>query len=103
MAQQYGTIAAHTRRHAFVLVVFVVLRAHVQFCLFDKADATATTPIPTFSDTAITNCQARLSARPGMLALLVHFITGSKYFPPAKMLISNTGGDGGGGGGHGYK
>ena len=42
VAQRYGTIAAHTRRRASVLVVFVVfLRAHVQFCRFDKADATA--------------------------------------------------------------
>ena len=42
VAQRYGTIAAHTRRRASVLVVFVVfLRAYVQFCRFDKADATA--------------------------------------------------------------
>ena len=42
VAQRYGTIAAHTRRRAFVLVVFVVfLRAHLQFYRFDKADATA--------------------------------------------------------------
>ena len=41
VAQRYGTIAAHTPRRASVLVVFVsVLRAHVQFCQFDKADAT---------------------------------------------------------------
>ena len=43
VAQRYGTIAAHTRRRASVLVVFVysVLSAYVQFCRFDKADATA--------------------------------------------------------------
>ena len=42
VAKRYGTIAAHTRRRASVLVVFVVfLRAYVQFCRFDKADATA--------------------------------------------------------------
>ena len=42
VAQLYGTIAAHTPCRASVLVVFVsVLRAHVQFCQFDKADATA--------------------------------------------------------------
>ena len=42
VAQRYGTIAAHTRRRASVIVVFVVfLRAYVQFCRFDKADATA--------------------------------------------------------------
>ena len=33
--------------------VYSVLRAHAQFCRFDKADAT-----PTFSDTAITDCQS---------------------------------------------
>ena len=38
VAQRYGTIAAHTRRRASVLVG---LRAHAQFCRFDKADATA--------------------------------------------------------------
>ena len=41
VAQRYGTIAAHTRRRASVLVVCSVLRAHAQFCRFDKADATA--------------------------------------------------------------
>ena len=42
VAQWYGTIAAYTRRCASVLVVFAVfLRACVQFCRFDKADATA--------------------------------------------------------------
>ena len=42
VAQRYGTIAAHTRRCALFLVVFVVfLRAHAQFCQFDKADTTA--------------------------------------------------------------
>ena len=51
VAQRYGTIAAHTRRCASVPVVFVVfLRAHVQFCGFDKADAPQT-----FSDTAVTD------------------------------------------------
>ena len=39
--KRYRTIATHTLRRASVLVVFVVLRAHVQFCWFDKADATA--------------------------------------------------------------
>ena len=50
VAQRYRTIVAHTRRRASVRVVFVsdttscvcsVLRAHAQFCRFDKADATA--------------------------------------------------------------
>ena len=37
---QYGTIAAHTRR-VYPRCVCSVLRAHVQFCRFDKAGATA--------------------------------------------------------------
>ena len=42
VAQWYGTIAAHIRHRASVLVVFVVfLRAHVQYCRFDKTDTTA--------------------------------------------------------------
>ena len=41
LAQRYGTIAAHTQCHASVLVMFVVcLRVDIQFCLFDKAEAT---------------------------------------------------------------
>ena len=51
VAQRYGTMAAHTRRRASVLVMFIVyLLAHVQFCRFDKADAT-----PTFSDTVVSD------------------------------------------------
>ena len=42
VAQRYGTIAAHTRRHLSVLVVFVVFCVHMyRFAGFDKADATA--------------------------------------------------------------
>ena len=42
VAQWYGTMATHTRRHASVLVMFVVcLHAYVQFCQFDKVDTTA--------------------------------------------------------------
>ena len=37
VAQRYGTIAACVRPRC----VCSVLRAHVQFCRFDKADATA--------------------------------------------------------------
>ena len=37
VAQRYGTTAAHTRPRC----VCSVLRAHVQFCRLDKADATA--------------------------------------------------------------
>ena len=42
VAQRYGTIAAHTRRRASVLVACVVFCVHMyKFCRFDKADATA--------------------------------------------------------------
>ena len=41
VAQRYGTIAAHTRRRVSVHVVSVVICVHMQFCRFDKADATA--------------------------------------------------------------
>ena len=51
VAQQYGTIAAHTRRRASVLVVFVVLCVH----MYSLAGLIRRTPPPTFSDTAITD------------------------------------------------
>ena len=51
VAQRYGTTAAHTRRRASVLVVFVVFCVHV--CSF--AGLIRRTPPPTFSDTAITD------------------------------------------------
>ena len=46
VAQQYGTIAAHTRRHASVLIVFVVFCVHMLCfaCLIRR------TPPPTFSE-----------------------------------------------------
>ena len=50
VAQRYGTIAAHTRRRASVLVVFVVFCVHMH----SFAGLIRRTP-PTFSDTAITN------------------------------------------------
>ena len=49
MAKRYGTIAAHTRRRASVLVVFVVSCVHVH----SFAGLIRRTPPPTFSDTAI--------------------------------------------------
>ena len=51
VAQRYGTIAAHTRRRASVLVVLVV------FCVYmhSFAGLIRRTPPPTFSDTAITD------------------------------------------------
>ena len=51
VAQRYGTIAAHIRRRASVLVVFIV------FCvyMYSFAGLIRRTPPPTFSDTAITD------------------------------------------------
>ena len=51
VAQRYGTIAAHTRRRASVLVVFVVFCVH----MYSFAGLIRWMPPPTFSDTAITN------------------------------------------------
>ena len=51
MAQRYGTIAAHTRRRASVLIVFVVFCVHMH-CFVGLIRRT---PPPTFSDTAITD------------------------------------------------
>ena len=51
VAQRYGTIAAHTLRHASVLVVFVVFCVHMH----SFAGLIRPTPPPTFSDTAITD------------------------------------------------
>ena len=51
VAQRYGTIAAHTRRRASVLVVYVVFCVHV----YSFASLIRRTPPPTFSDTAITD------------------------------------------------
>ena len=49
VAQRYGTIGAHTRRRAPVLVVFVVFCIH----MYSFAGLIRRTPPPTFSDTAI--------------------------------------------------
>ena len=51
VAQRYGTIAAHTRRRASDLVVFVVFCVHKH----SFAGLIRRTPPPTFSDTAITD------------------------------------------------
>ena len=51
VAQRYGTIAAHTRRRASVLVVVVVFCVH----MYSFAGLIRRTPPPTFSDTAITD------------------------------------------------
>ena len=54
VAQRYGTIAAHTRRRASVLVVFVLFCVH----MYSFAGLIRRTPPPTFSDTAITDCHS---------------------------------------------
>ena len=51
VAQRYGTIAAHTRRRASVLVVFVVFCVH----MYSFGGLIRRTPPPTFSDTSITD------------------------------------------------
>ena len=51
VAQCYGTIAAHTRRRASILVVLVVFCVH----MYSFAGLIRQTPPPTFSDTAITD------------------------------------------------
>ena len=51
VAQRYGTIAAHTRHRASVLVVFVVFCVHI----YSFAGLIRRTPPPTFIDTAITD------------------------------------------------
>ena len=51
VAQRYRTIAAHTRRRASVLVVFVVFCVHMH----SFAGLIRRTPPPTFGDTAITD------------------------------------------------
>ena len=51
VAQRFGTIAAHTRRRASVLVVFVVFFVYMH----SFAGLIRRTPPPTFSDTAITD------------------------------------------------
>ena len=51
VAQRYGTIAAHIRRRASVLVVFVVFCVH----MYSFAGLIRRTPPPTFSDSAITD------------------------------------------------
>ena len=54
VAQRYGTIAAHTRCRASVLVVFVVFCVHMH----SFAGLIRRTPPQTFSDTAITDRQS---------------------------------------------
>ena len=51
VAQRYGSIAAHPRRRASVLVVFVVFCVHMH----SFAGLIRRTPPQTFSDTAITD------------------------------------------------
>ena len=57
VAEQYGTTAAHIQHHAFVFVVFVVFCTH----MYSFAGLIRTTPLPIFSDTAITNCHSGIT------------------------------------------
>ena len=65
VAQRYGTIAAHTRRRASVLVVFVVFCVH----MYSFAGLIRRTPPPTFSDTAITDCHSDTTIFPAQSSL----------------------------------
>ena len=65
VAQRYGTIAAHTRRRASVLVVFVVFCVH----MYSFAGLIRQTPPPTFSDTAITNRHSETTNFPAQSSL----------------------------------
>ena len=55
MAQRYGTIAAHTRRRASVLVVFVVFCVHMHsFASLMTLQSPSATLIPLFSSSELT-------------------------------------------------
>ena len=54
VAQRYGTTAAHTRRRASVLAVFVMFCVHMH----SFAGLTRRTPPPTFRDTVIADCHS---------------------------------------------
>ena len=64
VAQRYGTIAAHTRRRASVLVVFVVFCVHMYSCagLIRRTprsvplQSPTATLIPLFSSSELTGC-----------------------------------------------
>ena len=57
VAKRYGTIAAHTRRRASVLVVFVVFCVHMH----SFTGLIRRTPPPKSSDTAITNLHSDIT------------------------------------------
>ena len=65
VAQRYGTIAAHTRRRASVLVVLVVFCMH----MYSFAGLIRRTPPPTFSDTAITDRHSDTTVFPAQSSL----------------------------------
>ena len=74
VAQRYGTIAAHTRRRASVLIVFVLFSVHKHSF---PGLIRQTLPL-TFSDTAITNRHSDTTIFPAQSSLgadiLVHWI-----------------------------
>ena len=91
VAQRYGTIAAHTRRRASVLVVFVVFCVHMR----SFAGLIRRTPPPTFSDTAITDRHSDTTNFPAQSSLgadiLVYWIGKSfGHVPPVGVEPSTS-------------
>ena len=76
MAQRNGTIAAHTRGLASILVVFVVFCVHMH----SFAGLIRRTPPPTFSDTVITNRHSDTT----IFQLRVHWVRVSWSIGPEK-------------------
>ena len=74
VAHRYGTIVAHTRRRASVLVVFVVFCVHMH----SFAGLIRRTPPPTFSDTAITDRHSDTTYFPAQSSLGAHWSVGSE-------------------------
>ena len=70
VAQRYGTTAAHTRRRASVLVVFIVFCVH----MYSFAGLIRRTPPPTFSGTAITNRHSDTTIFPAQSSLGVDIL-----------------------------
>ena len=80
VAQRYGTIAAHTRRRASVLVVFVAFCVHMN----SFASLIRRTPPPTFSDTAMTDRHSDMT----IFQLRAHWAHCKKTDFTAKYLAS---------------
>ena len=83
VAQRYGTIAAHTRRRASVLVVFVVFCVHMHSFagLIRLTQSPIATLIPLFSSSELTGC-----GYPGLLDRKNH----SDMCPPVGVEPSSS-------------